>query len=395
MRQVRWASWMVGLAMALAICGVRPVAADVTSDRAAAILDWPTVVYFESGFPLLDPSIGINTIIQLSNTSLDPVYVHCFYENANPHCTNTGQVCYAAEECCDTLTGCGLCLPGWNETDFHVQITPRQPLGWLASDGVAGYDTVPKKDFGKFAIDGVSNFGIGGSSNAVSRIPGVPEEPFLGSLRCIAVDVDGFPVDRNVLKGEATIGATITSPTPSEPNFINVGKSNAIGILALEGQVNDDNVLVLGGPEPEYNGCPNILILNHFFDFAEDPIIDDGSQIFTILNLVPCSEDYLRQQPGGAVVQYLVYNEFETRFSTSRPMQCNQFSLLSNIDTTQNERSIWSAGVQGTLTGQTRANPLGGGLLAVAHEIHEEAGLADFNVHYQGDREDPDFIILP
>ena len=395
MRQVRWASWMVGLAMALAICGVRPVAADVTSDRAAAILDWPTVVYFESGFPLLDPSIGINTIIQLSNTSLEPVHVHCFYENANPHCTNTGQVCYAAEECCDTLTGCGLCLPGWNETDFHVQITPRQPLGWLASDGVAGYDTTPEKKFGKFAIDGVSNFGIGGSSNAVSRIPGVPEEPFLGSLRCIAVDVDGFPVDRNVLKGEATIGATITSPTPSEPNFINVGKSNAIGILALEGQVNDDNVLVLGGPEPEYNGCPNILILNHFFDFAEDPIIDDGSQIFTILNLVPCSEDYLRQQPGGAVVQYLVYNEFETRFSTSRPMQCNQFSLLSNIDTTQNERSIWSAGVQGTLTGQTRANPLGGGLLAVAHEIHEEAGLADFNVHYQGDREDPDFIILP
>jgi hypothetical protein len=38
MRQVRWASWTVGLAMALAVSGVRPVAADVTSDRAAAIL---------------------------------------------------------------------------------------------------------------------------------------------------------------------------------------------------------------------------------------------------------------------------------------------------------------------------------------------------------------------
>ncbi|MFN8640745.1 MAG: hypothetical protein U0802_03460 [Candidatus Binatia bacterium] len=29
------------------------------------------------------------------------------------------------------------------------------------------------------------------------------------------------------------------------------------------GAVNDDNVLVLGGPDAEYNGCPNFLILNH------------------------------------------------------------------------------------------------------------------------------------
>jgi len=292
------------------------------------------------------------------------------------------------------MTGCGVCLPGWNETDFNIQITPFQPLGWLASDGVAGFDSIPPVSLGTFPLDGVHSFGIGGSSNAGSRIPGVPEEPFLGSLRCIAVDEDGVPVDRNVLKGETTLGFFFDSPTPGD-DFINVGKSNAVGIQAIEGQVNDDNVLVLGGPEPEYNGCPNVLILNHFFDFAEDPIIDDGSEVVTILNLVPCSEDYLHQIPGSAVVQYLVYNEFENRFSTSRPMQCNQFQVLSSIDTTQNQRSIWSAGVAGTLTGQTRINPIGGGLLAVAHELHEEAGLADFNVHFQGDRTDPDFIVLP
>ena len=83
------------------------------------------------------------------------------------------------------------------------------------------------------------------------------------------------------------------------------------------------------------------------------------------------------------------------RVSTSRPMQCKQFSLISNIDTTQNERSIFSAGVSGTLTGQTRINPIGSGLLAVAHEFHEDGGLADFNVHFQGDRANPDFIVLP
>ena len=152
---------------------------------------------------------------------------------------------------------------------------------------------------------------------------------------------------------------------------------------------------MLGGPEAEYNGCPNFLILNHFFDGAEDPVTDDGAPILTILELVPCTTDFLRQIPGAAVVQYLVYNEFEQRFSTSRPFQCKQFSLISNIDTTQNERSIFSAGVSGTLTGQTRINPIGSGVLAVAHEIHLSSGLADFNVHFQGDRADPDFIILP
>jgi hypothetical protein len=391
MRQVRWASWTVGLAVALAVGGVRPVAADVTSDRAAAILEWPSVIYaLESPVDFFQGRL--DTIIQLSNTSTDPVHVHCFYENANPHCTNTGEVCYEASECCDSATGCGICLPGWNETDFHVQITPRQPLGWLASDGMSGYSTFPPKDFGEFAIDGVTNFGIGMSSNAGSRIPPVPEEPFLGSLRCIVVDEDGIPIDRNVIKGEATLQVN-NGEGGSGP--LTVGKHNAIGIQAIEGAVNDDNVLVLGGPEAEYNGCPNFLILNHFFDGAEDPVLDNGTQIGTILEMVPCSQDYLRQEPGAAVVQYLVYNEFEQRFSTSRPMQCKQFSLISNIDTTQNERSIFSAGVSGTLTGQTRINPLGSGLLAVAHEVHEGSGLAQFNVHFQGDRANPDFIVLP
>ena len=387
MRQVRWATWMVGLGMALAVGGVRPVAADMTSDRAAAILTWPTVIHAEDNILGVLP-FDIDTIIQLSNTSTDPVNVHCFYENANPHCTNTGEVCYDAEECCVPGAGCGICLPGWNETDFRIQITPRQPLGWLASDGASGFSTFPPKSFGTFAIDGVNNFGIGGSSNAGSRIPPVPEEPFIGSLRCIVVDEDGIPTDRNVIKGEATIEV-------NEGDYITVGKHNAIGLQAIEGAVNDDNTLVIGGPEPEYNGCPNIIILNHFFDGAEDPVTDDGSPIVTLLDLVPCSEDYLRQEPGGAVVQYLVYNEFEQRFSTSRPFQCKQLSLISNIDTTQNERSIFSAGVSGTLTGQSRLNSIGSGIMAVAHEVHVSSGLADFNVHFQGDRANPDFIILP
>lgn len=398
MRQVRWASWMVGLAMALAVCGVRPAGADIRSDQAAAIVEWPSVISVQEDF-IFGTDFVIDTIIQLSNTSLDPVKAWCFYENANSHCTNTGEVCVFAEECCDMELGCGVCVPGWIETDFFINLTPRQPLGWSANFGLADFFTgSPPKGFDlfEFPLDGVTFFGIGGSSNAGSRIPPVPEDPFNGSLRCIAVDEDGIPVDRNVLKGEATIVLFGEDEGPDEADIVNVAKHNAIGIQAIEGAVNDDNVLVLGGPEPEYNGCPNFLILNHFFDGAANPVIGEDSFILTLLTLVPCTQDFLRQIPGSAVVQYLVYNEFEQRFSTSRPFICKQLILLSNIDTTQNERSIFFAGVAGTLTGQTRMNPLGSGALGVATEIHVgDTGIADFNLHYQGDRVEPDLITLP
>jgi len=418
MRQVRWASWMVGMAFALAVGGVRPVAADVRSDQAAAILEWPSVVFFGPSdvLPVLGASgVTLNTVIQLTNTSSTAVFAHCFYESANSHCTNTGEVCEVAEQCCTAGTGCGICLPQWNETDFNIQLTPFQPLGWLASDGMAGFDSPPSfvlpLPIGVFPLPGLP-FGVGPdgiSSNAGSRIPPVPEQPFNGSLRCIAVDDTGAPVDRNVLKGEASIELFIPADSPVtsfDDDVLSVAKHNAIGIQAIPGAVNDDNILTLGGPTPEYNGCPNFLILNTFFDGADDPVADDGTDIFTALTLVPCTQDFLRQIPGQTTVQYLVYNEFETRFSTSQPVKCKALELISNIDTTQNERSIFFVGNEGTLSGQVRIHPLDedgfSGLLGVATEIHVPESsdapvvpLADFNLHYQGDRNTADTITLP
>jgi len=385
MRQVRWASGTVALAMALAICGVGPAAGDVVSDRAAAIVMWPHIQVGDvTG--TLSATQTIETVIQLTNTSDQPVVVWCFYENANSHCTNSGQICVEAQDCCNGSSGCGQCLPDWNEVDFRIHLTPQQPIGWLAGEG--------EKDF---PLDGVVRTGIGGSSNAGSAIPPVPEDPFEGLLKCIAVDEDNVPVERNVLKGEATLYFVDTTMGAEQ---VDVAKYNAVGILAREGRLNDDKTLILDSeqnPDAEYNGCPNVLILNHFFDFATNPV--NGAEITTNLVLVPCTQDLLRQIPGSAVIQYIVYNEFEQRFSTSRTARCKQNLPLSLIDTTQRERSIFSAGVAGTLTGQTRANALGSGMLAVADEFHEISEdveySADFNVHYQGDREEPDTIILP
>jgi hypothetical protein len=382
MRQTGWMGRMIAIAGA-AWMGTGVAAGEVTSQETAALLNFPLIEVEEAAM------MGgwEDTVVQLTNDSEESVAVHCFYENSNAHCTNTGEVCEDGLDCCDAEF-CGVCLPGWNETDFRIRLTPGQPIAWRASEGLAD-----------FPIDGVLRTGIGGSSNAGSRIPPVPENPFTGMLRCLVVDEQGNPDDRNVLRGSATIEYT----TEGFPQQIDLARYNAVGNQAIEGALNDDRDLIVGGEGAEYEGCPDVLIVNHFFDFGINPL--SGFQTRTTVALMPCAGDLLRQEPASTVVQYLVYNEFEQRFSTSRTVDCQQAIPLSDIDTTQPLRSIFSAGVSGTLSGQTRLSPLETGLVAVAVEAHfpgeEELNAgssvrtAAFNVHFQGERGESDQITLP
>src|SRR5205823_3987627 len=99
----------------------------------------------------------------------------------------------------------------------------------------------------------------------------------------------------------------------------------------------------------------------------------------------------------------LVFNEFEQRFSTSKTVRCFQEIQLCNIDTPQCSNSIFNVSVAGTLTGQTRINPIAippstsGGLLGVAVEHHSDSAQrsAAFNLHMQGARDNADTIIVP
>jgi len=131
-----------------------------------------------------------------------------------------------------------------------------------------------------------------------------------------------------------------------------------------------------------------------------------NSTISTKLVLVPCTNDYLRQVCGNAIAQYLVFNEFEQRFSTSKLVPCYQEIELCNIDTPQCANSIFNVGVSGTLTGQTRLNPVVGtglsALLGIAVETHTEDPKgsnpyhrAAFNLHQQGSRDVGDIMTLP
>jgi hypothetical protein len=462
MGKVRWAGWTMAVATALVLSGAQAGRADIASDKPAAIVVYPKIVV---GNPE-----GTDTVVRLANTNQTlPVNVHCFYLNANSHCSggpNDGAICTNDPSVC---SGLSFCIPGWQEVDFHIRLTPGQPIEWDAENGLADSRTcvggskawrpcrVNADCPGGSCSEGLPlpvgvctlrpsqtcfsdsdcNFPPGGhctQSNVGTRIPPVPEDPFIGELKCVEVDDSGKPVAANDLKGEALL-EEVNGATPD----FDVASYNAIGIEACDSNVNPNCVspsttpgeLVLGGPSQcsggdndgnpcstakdcpngtcavatayAYNGCPNYLILNHFFDDAMDPVPGTDSQVDTTLTLVPCSEDLLRQIPGTAVVQYLVYNEFEQRFSTSKAVQCYQDIELCNIDTSDCSRSIFNVGVAGTLTGQTRINPIGvpplpSALLGVAVEEHGGAGgdrSAAFNLHMAGARNTADTITLP
>src|SRR5262249_39524166 len=93
--------------------------------------------------------------------------------------------------------------------------------------------------------------------------------------------------------------------------------------IPQEFQVVDGEVLRLGSSflEP-YNGCPETLIVDHIFDGAPDPVA--VGFFVTDLTLVPCSEDFRTGTAnlGRSSAQFLVFNEFEQRFSTTEPVTC-------------------------------------------------------------------------
>jgi hypothetical protein len=434
----------------------------------------------------------------------------------------------------------GDCIPIWQPTDFVFRLTQNQPTGWLVSQGESvncgmlrgvcsnnsAVTCAVNADCGPgnrcllppcLPLDGLLRPSPTGQVNE-GAIPLSPEDPFIGELKCIAVDETLAPIARNDLIGEVIIGRSDAGPKDE----IEVVGYNAIGIPAIPGSGNRDDTLVLGGPTDmaEYEGCPNVLILDHYADGAVDPAVnnlcENGScivtgdpclvsadctdnrciansctvtdtpcaveadcdntcvvtnicmagnctvtggtcmnnlgcpndfcslsgercvgdddctapdyqtRVVTNLTLVPCTEDFENRDLSlsRTVAQFLVFSEFEQRFSTSITVECFEEIRLSNIGSADNTRSIFSAGVLGTLTGQTRirgvVSPLneeegkgGNALLGVAEEFRCAGPAFDFplcnfvdrpedlvsattkNLHFQGRRPQPDFVYLP
>lgn len=410
----------LGLA-GLVLASAAAAPALTTSDRAAGILVWPKVLVDTQGTLTGVPTDTVITLGNNSSTNLKQA--HCFYINATSHCANDEeQACFTASDCNDAA-----CEPGWNKVDFNIYITANQPLGWSASDGLRGSDLPINGSAGgtcsnKPQVQCISSaqcgggtclIGPNGQNNIGTAVPPVPEDPFIGSLTCIQFDpaqnppVQDQTASRNALIGEGTV-VTI----PDSPNAIDGAKYNAVGFRAL-GVADTDDTIELGGASADYDGCAQTLILDHFFDDAIDPTSastslpdSDNGATTTELTLVPCGNNILTRDPGVVVAQFLVFNEFEQRFSASRTVDCLLDTDISNIDTPNRERSIFNAGVSGTLVGQTRIQGVGNastgrGLIGVARQLVEtdsgagpETGSA-FNLDQTGSASTGDVLTLP
>jgi len=418
----RVASAAVGCGFALCLLsGIAAAQQLPASDKPAAILVWPKIVV-DTGDVLSTSTGPTDTLIQLSSTvptrgskARDLAglkQAHCFYVDATGHCSNDSSTQCLSSDDCNIAGTIGSCDPGWTEVDFDVRITPEQPLAWLASEGLQGGD-LPITAPGTCAENPritcnnndicTCNFQ---PSNAGSAVPPTPEDPFVGSLTCIQFDPSSNPASPDVSRSaNALIGNASIEVVLDDTGGVDVQKYNAVGIQKLcndagcnvGGPVND--VLQLGGDGAMYQGCPARLILNHLFDGAEDPINAAGASS-TDLTLVPCGNDFLRQTPGKVTAQFLVFNEFEQRFSTSATVDCFLESLLSNIDTPDNTRSIFHFNVAGTLAGQTiirgvGSAPTGQGLLGVARVFIDDINGAAYNLNEKGTSSVPDLIVIP
>jgi hypothetical protein len=409
MKGIPWRMGLVGVIAGAVLAVTAPVAnaqltgtcsdennCRIATDRPASLLIYPRLVF--------DSSRGTDTVISLVNASeRRTVDVLCFYVNANGHCSNDNSICNASE----SPTGCdpgATCLPGWQEIDFRLTLTKRQPVSWRLSEGARFLPcdaTSPDQEVCTSDDNGNEIFNNG-------SVPPAGEDPWIGELKCIEVDEADIPVEFNDLLGNATVISAL------DPGDVDANKQNAIGVQAIPGRLDDNDVLCLGG-EPndfcpngaEYVGCPQTLIMDHFFDDA----IVNGSPVVSRLTLIPCTQDFATQTAllQRTTIQFLVFNEFEQRFSTSFRISCFEDRQISDIDTrigpSDDSASIFNVGVNGTLTGQTRIRAVssgteGRGVLGQLTEFHAcETGVdgvctAATNLHQQGRRQFGDQIFI-
>ncbi|MBX3027371.1 hypothetical protein KF840_20930 [bacterium] len=263
-------------------------------------------------FPLVtvDAASAVDTEIRLTNLGDVPQAVRCVYLDAS------------------LVAGSG--------RDFRILLTAGQPVSWLASTG--------------------RPVALGGGT-----VPAVPKIPFSGTLRCVAAEGDGTPTASDVLTGSAAIlrGA----PAPDSAAY------TATGFAATGTSADEPDVLVLGGPQSEYDACPAELALQPFLDGATIALGSDGAvtrTTATTLALATCSSD--PNAGAAATVDIRLVNELGQTFTMSRALRELLVSPLSQLDTTSPGRSIFNSAVAGSTTGNVRITPKGTGsaVLAVA-----------------------------
>lgn len=327
--------WLIGrgvLLAALVLYGGQ-ARADVFTDQSGSIVFFPKVV-----------SDGVrDTVIQLTNTSNMPAQAHCFYVNALGNCSQSTDISCTLDRECPTGQ---VCVPQWTEIDFDIILTGQQPTQWRVSTGRSvDYLMPPCRPRDPACTCTVDPFsgglicpglqpGTGGQGSLAVKPVGTA---FLGELKCIQT-LDDFdtPSGQNSLKGEAYIETLATGQ---------ISKYNATGVSAMAPA--GDNLLLLNNRE--YNFCPASLGMNHFAEGAREPFT--GTNVFTELTLVPCTELFESQIPTRSRAIFTIYNEFEQPLSADLTFDCFVNRRLSDISIN------FTFGTLGTQLAHTRIRP--------------------------------------
>ena len=333
------ALWTLGIA-AVALLPFAGVASanyvtDISTERSGSVLVFPKVIWDGTR----------DTIIRVANTSNSMVHVHCFYVNGAQSC---------------------------GETDFDFFLTKQHPTHWTASMGRTSSDA-----------------GI-----LAGRIPPAPLG-FVGEIKCVQVDLSGFPTGGNALKGDAVLRSN--NGDVSEYNALAFQRnSNLTGSdprsTGPGDLVYDLTPATLQDGTGMYSACPDTLLLNHMAENSTampglDPI--SGLPMTTELTLVPCNEDLENQISSRVTVQFSIYNEFEQHLSTSTTVSCYLNQKLGQIGVTgPNNPFTYSA--LGTASAYTRITPAdgSGAVIGVAEEFRGGRGAAAFNLQTEGNRYD-------
>lgn len=345
-------SIVVGL---LLLCVATPASALTTSDQPSSMLTYPYIV--------ADVGRGVDTNLRLTNTANVANIVRCFYENHTRHCESDMSACDDDHPCGAEIQ----CVPGFRATEFVVQLEPQQPIAWQLGTGLA---SVP--------------------GNGSGTVPPVPEQPFVGVLRCVEIDGSGVKFGRNALVGSATV------ENHSAADQVDAFRYNAVGLQAFPDAPATPDSLILGGLNPEYEGCNNAHVLTHSFDGVRSPANLDRT-VETTLVIVPCTADLRTGVPGAATLRYTSFNEFDQRIVDGTfTVSGQRVTTLRGIDT------VLTAASAGTVTGETRlTRDAGGGVMMLAIESHRSASpelsakSASINVPGMGDTEAGDVVLLP
>lgn len=250
---------LAAVAASLALAWAHGAAADSPPQRLpSAVLIYPLIVV-EGGGATTD------TRVELVNLSSRAVDVGCIY------------------------------VPAFNCSgfDFHLQLTPNQPLSWLASQGTFnGFTAVPP--FGD-----------------------------TGELKCIVEPGEESVAAHNTIQGRAAVfGADGQTIGYSAVGFLRLTDGPLTNVIDLDGVT--------------YTQCPEE---QHFVFLASDP---GTPQAESELVLAPCSEDLENLNTPPTVVQLQIFNEFEEVFSAPTTLTCATRRRLDQISIAFNRSTLGS-----------------------------------------------------